>query len=143
MSKDENTNLFLKTGLSHIEVTKLLIEELQSSIEYLTYNIRRYKAPVSLVLFYTQEDISEKITESMRLTDKLSSIKIGDSYFNFVFLPFTDEIDSYTFVKHIEKTQLKDINSFFYFEKLPTTVHNYFNFINSYLFEIEKEESFF
>ena len=143
MSKNENTRLFLKTGLSQIEVTKLLVEELQSSIEYLTYNIRRYKVPVSLVLFYTQEDVSKKIKDTMRLTDIQDTIKVGDSYFNFVFLPFTDEIDSYTFVKHIEKTQLKNIDSFFHFKRLEPTIHNYFNFVNSYLFEIEKEETFF
>ncbi|MDA3908451.1 MAG: hypothetical protein PF437_05140 [Sulfurimonas sp.] len=143
MSKSENIKLFLKTGMSHIEVAQTLVEKLQPSIEYLTYNLRRYKVPVSLVLFYTQEDISQKITDTMRLTDILTSIKIGDSYFNFVFLPFTDEIDSYTFVKHVEKTLLKNIDSFFHFERLDPTIHNYFNFINSYLFEIEKEETFF
>ena len=141
MSNDEN--LFFKTGLSHIDVTKVLVEKLEPSIEYLTYNIRRYNIPVSLVLFCTREDISEEITQSMRLTDVLVPIKIGDSHFSFVFLPFTDEIDSYTFIKHVEKNKLSNIRSYFYFKHLPPTVHNYFNFLNSYLFEIEKKETFF
>ena len=139
----ESENLFLKTGHSHIEVAQILVEKLQPSIEHFTYSIKRYNFPVSLVLLYTQEDVSKEINESMRLTDILSSIKIGDSYFNFVFLPFTDEADSYEFIKNIEKTQLTNIDSFFHFKHLKPTTCNYFNFINSYLFEIEKEETFF
>ncbi|EDZ61184.1 hypothetical protein SMGD1_0356 [Sulfurimonas gotlandica GD1] len=143
MSKDEDTKLFLNTGLSHIDVAKALVEDIQSSIEYLTYNIRRYKVPVTLVLFYSQEDISQSLEDSMRLTDVIHTIKLGDAYLSFVFLLFTEEVDCYSFVKHVEHTKLEDIKNFFYFEKLPHTVHNYYNFINSYLFEIEKKETFF
>lgn len=135
--------LFLNTGLTQIETAHLLVENLEPSIEYLTYNIRRYNTPVSLVLFYTQEDISEQIKDSIRLTDILKTVKIGDSYFSFVFLLFAEEEDSYTFIKHVEKTKLGNINSYFYFEQLEPTVYNYYNFINSYLFDIEKKEPFF
>ena len=48
-----NKNFFLKTGLSQIDTTKKLIEDLQKPIEELLYNIKRYKVPVSLVLFLT------------------------------------------------------------------------------------------
>ncbi len=141
MSK--NKHLFLKTELSQIEVAKILVDKLEASIEYLTYNIRRYKVPVTLVLFYTKEDVTEHIHDVMRLTDVLNTVKLGKAHFNFVFLPFTDEIDAYAFIKNVEQTKLNNIKSFFYFEKLEPTVHNYYNFINSYLFEIEKKETFF
>ncbi|PHQ64672.1 MAG: hypothetical protein COB99_08435 [Sulfurimonas sp.] len=143
MSKNENGEPFLNTGLSHINVAKALVEELKPPIEYLTYNIRRYKVPICLILFYTQADVSTQIKETMRLTDTLKTIKLGNSYFNFVFLLFTEEEDAYSFIKHAEKTTLKNVRNFLYFEKLPPTVHNSYNFINSYLFEIEKQESFF
>lgn len=134
---------FLHTGLSQIETAQVLVEKLEPPIEYLTYNIRRYHVPISLVLFYTQEDITRQIKKNMRLTDVLKTIRIGGSYFSFVFLLFAEEVDSYTFIKHVEKTDLNNINSFFHFEQLKPTVHNYYNFINSYLFELENEETFF
>jgi len=143
MSEDENNKLFLNTGLSQIDVAKVLVEDIQSSVDYVTYNSKRYKVPVTLVLFYAQEDISLVLKSSMRLTDVLHTIKLGDAYFNFVFLLFTEEVDCYSFVKNVEQTKLKNIKNFFYFEKLPSTVYNYYNFINSYLFEIEKKETFF
>jgi len=138
----ENKNLFLNTELSQIEVANRLVEILQSPIEYLTYNIRRYKVPICLILFYTQEDISKELKNSMRLTDTLKTIKLGNAYLNFSFLLFTEEKDAYSFIKHAENTTLKNVKNFLYFEKLPPTVHNYYNFINSYLFEIGKKEPF-
>jgi hypothetical protein len=138
-----SNSIFLNTGLTQIQTAQLLVENLESHIQHLTYNIRRYHIPVSLVLFYTREDISQQINESIRLTDISKSIKIGDSYFNFVFLLFAEKTDSYTFVKHIEKTKLHNINSFFHFEQLEPTVYNCYNFLNSFLFEIEKKETFF
>lgn len=131
----EEKKLFLQTGLSQIEVTNLLVEKLTSPINYLTYNVKRYHVPVTLVLFYTEEDVSDKLQESTRLTDVIKSIKIGNAYFNFVFLPFTDEVDSYTFVKHVS-ARLININHIYYYEKLPPELHNHFNFLNNYLFEI-------
>ncbi len=52
-------------------------------------------------------------------------------------------MDSYSFIKEIQKAKLTKIKSFFYFKELEPTINNYFNFINSYLFEIKKEEAFF
>lgn len=135
----EEKALFLKTGLSQIEVTSLLVERLTSSIDYLAYNVKRYHVPVTLVLFYTEEDVSYKLQESTRLTDVINSVKIGDSYFNFVFLPFTDEVDSYTFVKHVESARLMNIKHIYYYEKLPSEIHNHFNFLNNFLFEISEK----
>lgn len=132
----EEKESFLKTGLSQIDVTNLLVEKLASPIDYLTYNVKRYHVPVTLVLFYTEEDVSHKLKESTRLTDIIDSIQIGNSCFNFVFLPFTDEVDSYGFVKHVESTRLMNINHIYYYEKLPPEVHNHFNLLNNYLFEI-------
>lgn len=132
---------FLETGLSQIEVTNQLVEKLTSPIDYLAYNVKRYRVPVTLVLFYTEEDISHKLQDSTRLTDVINSVKVGDSYFNFVFLPFTDEVDSYTFIKHVESAKLMNIKHSYYYEKLPSEVHNHFNFLNNFLFEIsEKNE---
>jgi len=140
MSKD--SDIFLGTNLSQVETVKKLVNALKPALEYITYNIRRYKTPVSLVLFYTQEDISESIRETMRLTDVLIDIKIGSSYFSFVFLPFTESIDSYSFIKHAEYKKLSHIEHYYYFEKLEPRVYNYFNFVNSFLFKIlEKKET--
>jgi len=135
--------LFLKTGLSQINTTEKIVDKLKLDMSFLAYNIKRYKIPVTLVLIYTQEDISKSIKESIRVSDKLKTIKIGESYFNFIFLLFTNEMDSYSFIKTIEKTKLTKIKSFFYFKELEPIINNYFNFINSYLFEIKKEEAFF
>ena len=135
----ENHALFLSTKLSQIEVTNILTEKLQPSIEYLTYNVKRYSVPVTLVLFYTTQDVSQLLKESTRLTDVINTIHIGDSYFNFVFLPFTDEVDSYTFIKHVESSRLINIKHTYYYEKLPPVVYNHFNFINNYLFEISSK----
>lgn len=135
--------LFLKTKLSQLDVTKILINNLKKTIEYFTYNIRRYKVPVCLVLIYTEEDISQKIKESIRLTDVFIPVKIGESYFNFMFLPFTDEKDSYACVKNIQYTHLINTKSFFYHEQLGSSIINYNNLINTFLYEIKKEETFF
>lgn len=140
-----SNNIFLKTGLRQIEVDKILIEKLKLSIEYLTYNIRRYKVPVTLVLFYTEVDVSATLKKSMRLTDIETTIKIGESYFNFVFLPFTDSIDSYTFIKKIENTNLNNIKNFFHFEILEPTVYCHNTLINKFLngiIDYEKEDSY-
>lgn len=134
---------FLKTGLSQVKTNEILVEKLQSSIEFFTYNIRRYHVDVSLVLLYTEEDVNAKIQSCMRLTDIIDTVKIGESYFNFIFLPFTNEQESYDFIKKVEINKLQSIKSFFYFRHLTPTTCDYFNFINSYLFEIKKEETFF
>jgi len=139
MSKSD---IFLNTGLSQIETVKILVEKIEPALEYLTYNIRRYKIPVSLVLFYTEEDISESIKDTMRLTDVLIDIKIGKAYFSFVLLPFTESIDSYSFIKHEEYKKLSYIEHYYNFERLEPQIYNYFNFINSFLFKIlEKKEA--
>jgi len=137
-----NSDIFLGTGLSQVETVKYLIDGVKPALEYITYNIRRYKTPVSLVLFYTEEDVTESIRETMRLTDVLIDIKIGNSYFNFILLPFTESIDSYSFIKHEEYKKLSHIEHYYYFERLEPQVYNYFNFINSFLFKIlEKKEA--
>lgn len=140
MYKNGNKRLFLKTGLSQIDVAKTIVEKLEPSIEYLTYNIRRYNAPVTLVMFYSEEDISDKLKSNVRLTDVIISIKIGDSYFNSVFLIFTEEEDAYAFVKNVEYSKLGNIDNFYYYETLQPKVYNYYNFINTYLFEIDEKK---
>jgi len=138
----DNSDIFLATGLSQVETVKRLVDGIKPVLEYITYNIKRYSTPVSLVLFYTEEDVSESIKKTMRVTDVLIDIKIGSSYFNFVLLPFTESIDSYSFIKHEEYKRLSNIEHYYYFERLEPQVHNYFNFINSFLFKIlEKKEA--
>ena len=138
----EKKELFLNTGMSQIETTKLLVKELESSIEYLTYNIERYKTPIVMVLIYTNKDVSDTLNKHMRLTDALKVIKINQDYFNFVFLQFTELKDSYSFILNEEHYKLSDLEHYYHFEALPPKVYNYYNLINSYLFKIieEKEE---
>ena len=137
----QDGSTFLKTGISQIETTKILIDKIEDAVEYLTYNIRRYKIPVSLVLFYTEEDISKSIIDTKRLTDVLIDVKIGDSYFNFILLPFTEEVESYSFVRHEEYNKLSKIENYYHYEMLEPKIYNYFNFVNSYIFRIvEKKE---
>lgn len=138
----DEKNIFLSTGLTQIETAKILADEMKPSLEYITYNVKRYKTPVSLVLFYTEEDISKSIRANKRLTDALLDFKIGDSYFNFVILPFTEEIDSYNFIKHEEYKDLDFIEHYYYFEILEPSIYNYVDFINSFLLKIlEKKET--
>ena len=138
----EKIDLYLNTGISQIETTKLLVEELESPLEYLTYNIKRYKAPVVMLLIYTDEDISDSLNVHMRLTDALKVIKVNRAYFNFVFLPFTDLEDSHAFILNEEHYKLGKVAHYCYYDVLPPHVYNYFNLINSYLFKIieDKEE---
>ncbi len=140
---ETETKPFLKTELSQIQTAHILVEELKSSMDHFAYITKRYHVPVTLVLIYTQEDISQQLCESLRLSDVVESIHINGSYFNFIFLPFTDEVNSYTFVKHIEKEKLNNIKSFVYFKELEHNITSEYNFINSFLFEIEKKETFF
>ena len=138
----EKIDLYLNTGLSQIETTKFLLEEMKPSIDYLTYNIERYKTPIVMLLIYTDQDISEALKRHMRLTDALKVVKVNRAYFNFVFLPFTELKDSYSFILKEEHYALADVTHYYYYDALPPHVYNYFNFINSYLFKIieEKEE---
>ena len=138
----EKIELYLDTGMSQIETTKLLVEEVESSIEYLAYNVERYKTPVVMLLIYTDEDISDSLNKHMRLTDALKVVKINQTYFNFVFLPFTDLEDSHFFLLKEEHYKLGKVTHYCYYDALPPKVYNYYNFINSYLFKIieEKEE---
>jgi len=76
---------FLNTNLTQVQTVKKLVEKLQSSIEELLYNVKRYNVPVSIVLFHTTKDISTDLDKHKRLTDILDVIKLGDSYFNFIF----------------------------------------------------------
>lgn len=133
--------LFLNTNLSQVETVKILVEKLQPSLEYLTYNIKRYKVPVVMIVFHTQKDISQELEQSKRLTDIAMTIQIGESYFNFVFLPFTELVESYNFIRHVEYNKLSNTQNYYHHEMLPSEINNYFNFINSYLFIIaEKRE---
>lgn len=131
---DEGT--FLKTGLSQISTTNILIGQLKTPIEFFTYNIKRYKVPVTLVLFYTEQDISLEIKKNIRLSDGLKVIKIGESYFNFIFLPFTDMKASYSFIKDIEYDILSSVEYLFYLEELEHEINRCYDFINSFLFKI-------
>ena len=138
----EKIELYLDTGIPQREVTKLLVDQVESSIEYLTYNVERYSAPVVMLLIYTDEDISDSLNRHMRLTDALKVVKINQAYFNFVFLPFTDLSDSYSFILNEEHYKLGKVKHYCYYDVLAPKVYNYFNLINSYLFKIieEKEE---
>lgn len=138
---NEEKRLFLNTNLSQVETVKILVEKLQPSLEYLTYNIKRYHVPVVMIVFHTQKDISQELKQSKRLTDIAITIQIGESYFNFVFLPFTELIESYNFIKHVEYNKLASTENYYHHEMLPSEINNHFNFINSYLFIIaEKRE---
>ena len=64
MSNEKNT--FLGTGLSQIETARILANKMKPALDYITYNVERYKTPVSLVLFYTEKDISKSIKENKR-----------------------------------------------------------------------------
>jgi len=136
----EKKELYLDTGMSQIETTKLLVNELESSVEYLTYNIERYNAPVVMLLIYTNEDISDALNRHMRLTDALKMIKINQSYFNFVFLPFTELEDSHSFILNEEHYKLGSVEHYCYYDILPPKVYNYYNLINTYLFNIIEEK---
>ena len=137
-----STNIYLKTGLNQIETNTAIVAHLHSVLDYLTYNVKRYKVPVTLIMFYSEENISKPLEESIRLTDVLTTVKLGQSYFSFIFLPFTELTDSYTFIKHVEQERLSNIEHYYYFEELQPNEFNYYNFLNSYLFKLtEKKEA--
>ncbi len=131
---------FLKTGMSQKAVAESLVETLNPILDECVYNVKRYNTPISLILFYTENDISDLILEYKRLTDVAHTIKLKGSYFNFVVLPFTDLQDSFTLIGHIEynvSTKIKVLSSA---AEIESGIHNYYNFINSYLIEIAEKD---
>jgi len=132
--------LYLKTGLSQRDTAELLVEKLDDSIESLTYNIKRYKVPATLILIYTEENISKYLKTYMRLTDALRVIQIGDSYFNFIFLPFTKVQEGYSFIIKEKHHELRKVKHLYYFDALPPEVHSCYNLINTYLYKILEEK---
>lgn len=131
---------FLKTGMTLRDTSQLLIKKLKPMLDECMYNVNRYNAPISLILLYTEDDIKDVILEYKRLTDGLNTIKIEGSYFNFIFLPFTDLEDSFSLINHLEyniKTQIKIFSSA---AKIESKIHSYNNFINSYLHEISEQD---
>ncbi|MBU1659264.1 hypothetical protein KKG72_09470 [bacterium] len=134
------TNDFLKTKMTQKAVTDLLVAELQPLIDECTYNVKRYNVPITLILLYSEHDISNLIIEHIRLSDIRNIIQIKDSYFNFVFLPFTDVEHSFSLINHIEYNVLKDIKVFSSVNAIEPEIFNYFNFINLYLVEISEKD---
>jgi hypothetical protein len=130
--------LYLKTGLPQAEVTKILVEEIKADIEHFVYIIERHKVPVTLVLLYTEFDISERVEHKKRFTDVYRVVKVGKGYFTFVFLPFTTTIESYSFLKHFRD----EVQHLYHLEPIEHKIYNYFNFINTYLFGILDEKEF-
>ena len=128
--------LYLKTGLTQAQTTKILVEEIKADIEHFVYIIERHHVPVTMVLLYTEFDISELVEHKKRLTDIYHVIKVGDGYFTFVFLPFTNIADSYNFLKHFRD----EVQHLYHLEEIEHKIYNYFNFINSYLFGILDEK---
>ena len=130
---------FLQTGMSQKVITEILVEKLAPMLDECAYNVKRYNVPMSLVLFYANSGISELITEHKRLTDIENSVQIDGSYFTFVFLPFTDVQDSFSFINHVEyhvSTKSKILSATSAIEAETT---NYYNFINSYLTDISAQ----
>ncbi|MBD3823948.1 MAG: hypothetical protein IE916_05500 [Epsilonproteobacteria bacterium] len=132
---------FMKTGMTHIETTQILVDKLQSVTQNLLYNLQRYHVPTTLVLIYTEEDISRLIEENKRLSDINVCIPIGSSYFNFIYLTFTEEEGGYAFIKALERKILTNVDHLLYFDGLVHENHNCYNFINSFLFNIEKQQA--
>ena len=128
--------LYLKTGLTQAEVTRTLVEHIQPHIEHFVYIVERHKVHVTMVLFYTEFDISDLIERKKRLTDVYTVVKVGEGYFTFVFLPVTAIQDSYSFLKHF-KTEVQHL---YHIEEIEHKIYNYFNFINSYLFGVLDEK---
>jgi hypothetical protein len=136
---DMQPKLFLNTQRTHIECTEILLSELHETMLYLSYNVKRYNVPVTLVMFYSQENIEDLIIDSKRLSDVLKVIKIGEAYFSFVYLLFTDLKGCDTFVEHMEFYKLSNIEYRFAYDQLEAEEEHFYNFINSYLFKIEEE----
>jgi hypothetical protein len=135
---DNVKKTFLDTGMSHIECMKIILEELRDSFEHLVYTVKRYDVPVVLLMFYSKENISEFLEDTKRLTDVVKVIKIGNGYFSFTYLLFTDLEGCDKFIKHIEYNKLQNIEYKFTYEELTSDETQFYNFINSYLFQIEE-----
>ncbi|GEM_PF-2747778 len=128
---------FLKTKMTQKATAELLAEKLRSFLNECTYNVKRYEVPISLVLLYCESDISDIITAQIRLTDVKNIIKINDSYFNFIFLPFTDVRHSFSLINHIEYKVAKGVKVFSSTSNIEGEIFSYYSFINTYLDEID------
>jgi hypothetical protein len=133
-----NSN-YLQSNLSQTECTKLIIDDLHELTELFLYHMRRYKVPVTLLLIYSEEDLSAQLNQHKRLTDIAKYIKLPCGYFNFIFLPFTDTEDTHSYVKLLVNDFLLNTKHFIYFDELKNENHNTFNFINTYLFNIAEQ----
>lgn len=133
----EVNKYFLKTGISQKATAKLLVDKLKPMLDECVYNEKRYHcAQISLILLHTYDDISNIIIENKRLTDVNNTIKIKDSYFNFVFLPFTDLQDSYSLINHIEYNVSVEVKVLSAASAIEAETFSYYNFINYFLDDI-------
>jgi hypothetical protein len=133
-----NSN-YLQSNLSQAECTQLIVDDIQDPIELFIYHMRRYKVPVTLLLIFSYDDISEKLNKHKRLTDIAKFIKLPCGYFNFIFLPFTDTEDTHSYIKLLVHDFLLNTKHFIYFDALENENHNTFNFLNNYLFNISEQ----
>jgi len=131
---------FLNTNLTQVETAQKLVEELKPSIKELLYNVKRYDVPVSIVLFHSIKDVSSELDNHKRLTDVLDIIKIGGSYFNFIFLPFTNIQEAHSFVNYIELKVLHSEKSNCVVNELKKEQSNCLTFINSFLFGLTQQK---
>lgn len=133
-----NSN-YLQSNLSQSECTKLIVKELHELAELFLYHMRRYEVPVTLLLIYSDEDLSGKLNKHKRLTDIAKYLKLPCGNFYFIFLPFTNTEDTHSYVKLLVNDFLLNSKHFIYFDELKNENHNTFNFINNYLFNIAEQ----
>ena len=136
---------YLHTGKRQIDVAKQILEVCDKEFGMVIGNYERHKAHITILIVYTQDDITELLKKHIRATDMVQGCKIGDAYLSVVFLTFTDMEGGYCFATFMENNlQNEQIEYRFFIDELNRAANaNPVNFIDNFLFEIENQATDF
>ena len=124
----------MHTDLQQTEVNKQLLSAL--------YNIAFHNKQIkrgSLVVLYTREDISIPLKEYAKVEDEVAVFDAGSAFFSLIYINKASSF-AHDFIKDFHHYCISNIKSVYHFDDLPESQHHLFNYINSFLFEIEDKK---
>jgi len=130
----EKKNFYMHTQRTQIEVNKKILEVLNALVEFAP----RAKQNGSLIIVYRLQDILGLVEDFTKTGESAVAINIGDAFFTLIFLK-NDSAAAHDFMKNFQHYWLQDISSVYHFDDLPESKHHLYNFINSFLFEINEK----
>ena len=132
------TTPYLDTDATQIDTNKILSKGIELQFPFL----KNISGPKALVLFYTKEDITMNLGSDIRKEDLYKTFKIGRGFFSLVVLSNAAAEDAHAFVRSVVHYRLANIKTIFHFDDLPSSPHNLFNYVNSFLIEIKEKKRY-